>query len=142
MRLWVASPPDTQLADRYDQLVARLLAATTDGGADATVFVVRGVAIAFLGTGKAGHRTGFDDPPHQPGIGRGLPRDDPAGCLARVGAVEVEPDTAAELGEVALAETSICAGGTAGGAIEALLDATQEQVAIQLCGCGCRLMIS
>ena len=55
--------PDTQLADRYDQVVARLLAAATDGGADATVFVVRGVAIAFLGAGEAGHRTCFDDRP-------------------------------------------------------------------------------
>ena len=49
-----------RLADRYDQLVARLLAATTDGGADATMFMVRGVAIALLGAGETGHRTGFD----------------------------------------------------------------------------------
>src|SRR5882672_7388083 len=48
------------LADRYDKLVARLLAATTDGGADATVFMVRCVAIALLGAGETGHRTGFD----------------------------------------------------------------------------------
>ena len=38
----------------------------------------------------------------------------------------------AELREFALAETSICAGGTAGGAIETLLDAAQEQVAIHV----------
>src|ERR1700682_4069559 len=43
-----------RLADRYDQLVARLLAAATYGGADATVFVVRGVAIAFLRAGETG----------------------------------------------------------------------------------------
>src|SRR2546425_9333621 len=120
------------LADRYDQLVARLLAAATDGGADATVFVVCGVAIALLGAGEAGHRTGFDDRPDEAEIGRGLPRDDPASYLACVGAVEVEPDAAAELREVALAETRICAGGTAGGAIETLLDAAQEHVAIQV----------
>src|SRR5260370_10465124 len=48
-------------ADRRGQLVARLLAAATDGGADATVLVVRGVPIALLGAGEAGDRTGFDD---------------------------------------------------------------------------------
>src|SRR2546430_9937074 len=85
------------LADRYDQLVARLVAAATDGGADAAVFVVCGVAIALLGAGEAGHRTGFDDRPEEAEIGRGLPRDDPASCLACVSAVEVEPDAATEL---------------------------------------------
>jgi hypothetical protein len=77
------------------------------------VFVVCGVAIALLGAGEAGHRTGFGDRPDE-----------------------------AELGDVALAETSICTGGTAGGAIETLLDERRSKSRSKSLGCGCKLMIS
>jgi hypothetical protein len=73
-----------------------------------------GVAFALFGAGEAGHRTGFDDRPDEVEIGRGLPRDDPARCVAGIRAVEVEPNAAAELYELALAERRVCTGGAAG----------------------------
>jgi hypothetical protein len=96
------------------------------------VFVVRGMAIALLRAGEAGNRTGFDDRLDDAKIGRGLPHDDPAGCVACVGAVEVEPNAATQLHELVLAEAVICARSAAGGAIDALFHAAQEQVVIQV----------
>ena len=51
---------ERELTDRREKLVARVLAATAGFGAEPAVLVVGGVPVALLGTGDAGHCTGFD----------------------------------------------------------------------------------
>ena len=48
-----------------------------------------------------------------------------SGCLADIGAVQIEPDALAQLGDVALGEAGISAGSTRLGAFEARLNALQ-----------------
>jgi hypothetical protein len=95
------------------------------------MLVVRGVELALLGAGEAGRRAGFDHCADQAKIGRGLPCHDPAGGIARVGAVEVEPNAADQLRQIALGQTSVRAGCAAGATVETLVDTAEESVAIQ-----------
>lgn len=118
-------------ANRREKVIASLLAAAADCGADATVLVVRGVELALLGAGEAGRRTSFDHCADEAEIGRGLPCHDPAGRIARVGTVEVEPNAADQLRQIAFGQTSVCAGSTAGRTVETLVDAAEESVSIQ-----------
>jgi hypothetical protein len=52
-------------------------------------------------------------------------REQSSGGLAHIGAVQIEPDALAQLGDVALGEARIGAGSTGLGAFEARLDALQ-----------------
>jgi hypothetical protein len=76
-----------RLADLREKVITGLLAAATDRGANTTVLLVSGVALALFGAGEAGRRTGLDHRGDEAEIGRGLPRHDPAGGVACVGAV-------------------------------------------------------
>ena len=97
------------------------------------MLVASSVQLALLGAGQAGDRTGFHAPADEAKVGRRLPRQDAGGGGANVGAVEVEPYAANQVGAIVFAETVVGACGTAGDAVETLLNAAQEQVAIQSC---------
>jgi hypothetical protein len=125
---------DAWLGDLREKVVTRLLAPATDCRANTTVFVVSGVALALLGASEAGLCTGFDHCGDDAQIGGGLPRHDPAGRIADVGAVEVESNAADQLGQIALCEAGVCAGGTARGTVDTLIDAAEESVAVEAAG--------
>jgi hypothetical protein len=127
------------LAKGCEEVVAYLLAASTHLGAEAAVLVVGSVQVALLGAGQAGHRTGFDACADDAKVGRRLPCQDAAGGVANVGAVKVEPYAPNQVGAVVLADTVVGAGGTASDAVETLLNAAQNQVAIQ--GCRVRMQL-
>src|SRR5919204_4213568 len=117
--------------DRREEIVARLLAATTDLGTEPTVLVMGGVPLALLGTGEAGRRTGFDHRTDEAEIRLGLACDDTSGCVAGVGAVEAEANAAGQLADVVLGEIGVGTTGTAGRAVKARVDTAQERLAIE-----------
>jgi hypothetical protein len=122
---------DVASADRREKVIASLFAAAAGRRADAAVLVVGGVLVALLGTREAGRRASFEYCADEVKIGFGLPCHDPASRIAGVGAVEVEPNAPDQLWQIALRQTGVCAGGTAGGAIDTFLDAAKESIAIQ-----------
>ena len=95
------------------------------------MLVVGGVLIALFGTRQAGRRTTLEHCADEVKIGFGLPCHDPASRIAGVGAVEVEANAPDQLWQIALGETGVCAGGTAGGAVDTFLDAAKKCIAIQ-----------
>jgi hypothetical protein len=119
-----------RLADRPEKVVARLLAAATDFGAESAVFVMGGVEVALACTDDAGRRTGFDHCPHEAKIRRGLPGDDAAGGVASVGAVEAQSNDAYHLLNIGLAQAGVGTGRATGGTVETLLYTTDESVPI------------
>jgi hypothetical protein len=125
---------DTWLGDLSEEVITRLLAAATDCRANTTVFVVSGVALALLGASEAGLCTGFDHRGDDAQVGDRLPRHDPASRIAGVGTVEVESNAADQFGQIALCEAGVCAGGTARGAVDTVVDAAEEGVAIEVAG--------
>ncbi len=95
------------------------------------MLVVGGVPRALIATGAAGRRAGLDRCADDAQIGRSLAGEDAAGGLADVGAVEVETNATDQLLHVVLAETGVGAARAGSGTVQALVDATQERVAIK-----------
>jgi hypothetical protein len=127
------------LAKGCEEVVAYLLASSTHLCAEAAVFVVGSVKLALLGTGQAGHCTGFDARADDTQVGSRLPCQEAAGGLANIGAVEVEAYAPNQVCTIVLAETVIGARGATSDAVEALLNAAQDQIAIQ--GCRARMQL-
>jgi hypothetical protein len=123
--------PGRELADRREKVVARVLAPATDFGAEPAVLVVGGVPVALLGTGEAGDTTGFDHCADKAPVRCSLAGHDAAGRIADLGAVEAEANATHHLPHVVLDEIGIGTTRTAGGTIEALVDAAQDGVAIE-----------
>jgi hypothetical protein len=95
--------------------------------------------VAFITTGLAGCRAGFDHCPEDAKIRRGLTDGDTGGSAAGVGAVEAEANAAHHLMHVALREIGVGATRAAGGAVKALFDTAQERVVIDTCRLWVRL---
>ena len=95
------------------------------------MLVVGGVPVTLLRTGEAGDATGFDHCTDEAQVSCGLAGHDAAGRVADVGAVEAEANAAHHLLHVVLGEIGVGTTRTAGGTIEALLDAAQQRVAIE-----------
>ncbi len=119
------------LSDRGEQVVAGLFAAAASCRAETTMLMVAGVPLALLTAGSAGGCTSLDRCAEDTGIGFCLAREDPAGRLTSVGAVETKADTADQSLDVVLAETCVGATGASGGAVEAVVDAAHERLAIR-----------
>ena len=64
-------------------------------------------------------------------IGLGLTGHDPACRVAHIGAVKIEPNTPHQLGHVRLPEARIGTARARGSTVEALINATQQHIAIQ-----------
>ena len=94
------------------------------------MLMVPGVPLALLAAGAAGRRTGLDRCAGDREIGFGLAGEDPARRLTGVGAVETPAYAADQVLDVVLAEAGVGAGGARGGAVEAVVDAAHERVAI------------
>jgi hypothetical protein len=116
--------------DRREKVIACLLAAATDFGADAAVLVVGGVPFALLGTSEASDRTCFDHCADKAEIRSGLACHDAAGGVTGVGAVEAEANAAHHLAHVFLGEIGVGTTRTAGDTVDARVDTAQERVAI------------
>jgi hypothetical protein len=110
------------LTNRCDQVAAGLLAAAAGVGANAAVFVVRGMPLALITTGFARRGAGFDHCAEHAEIRRGLTYRDTGGSVAGVGAVEAEANAAHHLVHVVLREISVGTARAAGGTVEALVD--------------------
>jgi hypothetical protein len=120
-----------ELTDRREKVVARVLAAATDFGAEPAVLVVGGVPVTLLGAGEAGDATGFDYRPDKAQIRCSLAGHDAAGRVADFSAVEAETNAAHHLPHVVLSEIGVGTTRTARGTIEALVDAAQHGFAIE-----------
>lgn len=79
------------------QVGARLLTAPAGIGADGTMLVHRRVLRALRAADLAGPLASLHLAAQQTPIGLGLARQEPAGRIADVGAVEIEADTAYQL---------------------------------------------
>lgn len=90
------------------------------------MLVVRRVELTFFGARKTGHGTGLDHFADQTEIRRRLSDHDPSGRVARIGAVEAEPNAANELRQVALGQAGVCAGRAAGQTVETFVDTAEE----------------
>jgi len=110
------------LTNRCDEVVARLLAAAADLGANTAVLVMGGMLLALSTTGLARRRAGLDDRPQDAQVRRGLTDRDPGGRVAGVSAVEAEANAAHHLAHVVLREIGVGATRATGGAVEALFD--------------------
>jgi hypothetical protein len=106
-------------------------AAATNLGADTAVVMVGRVPITLLGASATCDDTGLERGPYDGEIGLRLAGRDPARRVAHVGAVEVEPNAPHQLEDVRLAEAGVGATGARGGTVEALVDAFEEQVAVE-----------
>jgi hypothetical protein len=89
------------------------------------------VAITLLGASTTRDNASLDRGADDAEVGLGLTGHNPAGRVAHVGAVKVEPNAPHQLGHVRLAEAGVGAAGARGGTVEALVDAVQEKVAIK-----------
>ena len=118
------------LADRGEQIAARLLAAATNLCADTAVVMVRRVTIALFGTRTTRDHARLDRGANQTEVGLGLTGHDPARGLTHVGAVEIETNTPHQLGHVRLAEAGVGAAGARGGTVEALVNTAQQHITI------------
>jgi hypothetical protein len=92
------------------------------------------VAIALLGAGTTCDNACLDRCAYDTEVGLGLTGHDPAGRVAHVGAVKIEPNAPHQLGHIRLAEAGIRAAGARGGTVEALVNAAQQHVAIKADG--------
>jgi hypothetical protein len=119
------------LANSGENFVAYLVASTTHFEAQAAVLVVGSMALALFGTNEAGNRAGFDRCADEPKIRQSLPVNDAAGRVADVGAIEVEPNAPHQVRQILLTQTSIGACHAARRTVDALANASQEQLAIQ-----------
>jgi hypothetical protein len=70
------------------------------------------VAIALLGTSATCDNAGLERGSYDAEIGLGLTGHDPAGRVAHVGAVKVEPNAPHQVGHVRLAEAGVGAAST------------------------------
>ena len=95
------------------------------------MLVVGGVPVTLLGTSEAGDATGFDHYADKAQVRCGLAGHDVPGRVADLGAVEAEANAAHHLPHVVLSEIGVGTTRTAGGTIEALVDAAQHGVAIE-----------
>lgn len=112
---------------RGEDIVARLLAATAGLCAHPAVLVVPSVVLALLTAKAASLRASLETGAQHPRLRGRLPGEDPAGRLAHIGAVEVEPDAASQHLHVPLSDAGVGAGGASLGAVEARLDALYER---------------
>jgi hypothetical protein len=95
------------LVHRGEQFAACLRAAATNLSADTAVVMVGRVAITLLGASATCDNTGLERGAYDAEVGLGLTGHDPAGRVAHVGAVKVEPNAPHQLGHVRLAERPI-----------------------------------
>ena len=94
--------------------------------ADATMLMLTGMPLALLRTHAASLGAGLQRDGDDLLIGARAPRRDCPRCNTNIGAVEVETDTLAKLGDHVLGEASVGAGRAALGAGVALLDTANE----------------
>src|SRR2546430_6656649 len=92
--------------------------------------MVIGVPLALLAAGSARCRAGFEHSADDAEIGLRLARDDAAGGVANIGAVETQANAADQVPDVVFAETCVRAADASGGAVEAVADAAQKRLAI------------
>ena len=93
--------------------------------------MVSSVPLALVSTGAAGQRARSDRGTNDAEVGFGLTRDDATGCVTDVGAIEVEANAADQPLHLPFAEAGIGAARTRGRTVEALVDAAQQQIAIE-----------
>jgi hypothetical protein len=94
------------------------------------VLVVMSVALALVTGCTARQSTGLERCGDDAEIGLGLSCDDAAGGRARIGAIETEANAADQVPNVVLREARIGAACAGNGAVEAIVYATQERLAI------------
>src|SRR5918992_548214 len=92
------------------------------------------MAIALLGARTTRDNARLDRCAYDTEVGLGLTGHDPAGRVAHVGAVKIEPNAPHQLGHVRLAEAGVRATGARGGTVKALVNAAQQHVAIKTDG--------
>ncbi len=106
----------------------------TNLGADTAVVMVGRVAIALLGASTTGDNARVNRRAYDAEVGLGLTGHDPAGRVAHVGAVKIEPNAPHQLGHARLAEAGVGAAGAGGDTVEALVNTAQQHVAIKADG--------
>jgi hypothetical protein len=120
-------------ADRAEQRLARLLAATAFLGADlAVLHPVVAVVLALVAATAA-----CDDARLKQGAGDvrvvfGLAADNPSRRLANIGTVEVQPNALGEFLHVLLAQTVVRALSACFGAVVASLDTADQELPIEV----------
>jgi hypothetical protein len=120
--------------NRCEQVSAGLLATAADLGTDPAVLVVGGVLLALLGAGPAGHYASVDRSAENAEVRLGLPDEDATGGVAHVGAVQAEANAAELLLYVRLGEVGVGVARARRRAVDAVLDAADQQVAIERVG--------
>src|SRR5699024_3885915 len=109
-----------------EQLPARLLAGTTRLGAHLAVLVHVGVLPALVTTGAAGRDACLEVGPDGRRVEARVPGQDACGGAAAVGAVEVQADAGAQLGDHVLAQARVRAGRARLGALDQRVDGVDE----------------
>jgi hypothetical protein len=92
------------------------------------------VAIALIGASTTCEDACLDCGAYDAEVGLRLTRHDPAGRIAHVGAVKIEPHAPHQLRHARLAEACVGAAGARGGTVEALVNAAQQEVPIKADG--------
>jgi hypothetical protein len=96
--------------------------------------MVGGVLFALLSAGLAGHYASVDRSAENAEIRLGPPDEDATGGVADVGAVQAEANAAELLLHVRLGEVGVGVARACRGAVDAVLDAADQQVAIERAG--------
>jgi len=122
----------TALLHRREQLAARPLAAAAGFGADPAVLVVMGVPPALISAGTAGCGAGLDGRAYDAEIELRLARHHAAGGDAQIGAVKTQANAPDHVSDVLLGETRVGASSARGRAVDAIVNAAKERLAIDL----------
>jgi hypothetical protein len=96
--------------------------------------MVRRVAVALIATRATSHDARFDRGADDAEVGLRLAGDHVGDRVANVGAVEVESNAAHQLRHARLPQACVGTARARGPTVEALIDATQEQVAVKTDG--------
>ena len=123
-----------QVLNRFEQASTGLLATAADLAADATVLVMGGVLLALVTARPAGDRAGLNRSAENAEIRLGLPDEDATSGVADVGAVQTEANATKLLLYVRLGEVGVGVARARRRAVEAVLDAAHQLVAIERAG--------
>jgi hypothetical protein len=115
-------------SNRANGALAGLLAAAADLGADAAMFMMLSVPVAFIRAQAAGKGAGFEHRAEELFVGTGPPGRSRSGSEADVGAIQIEPNALAQRRDIALDQASVGAGHAGLRAVITFVDAAYQCV--------------
>ena len=120
------------LVELLHEVVTRLFAAAARLHADFTVFVHLGVLLALVAAELAGGSARLELRFEERHLGLRLPREDARGGLANVGAIQVQADAVAQVGDHLFRKTGVGARGADLDAVEGAFNDLSDGAGVEI----------